>query len=86
VDDLDLDGHCETHRNREVRCVECAVVYVCTPRADLWHCPACFDGACNGRCSACHSRHRVEVHQDDSGGGVTARCWDVAYQTVPIRG
>ena len=63
--DLDFDGHCETHRNRRVECIGCGRSYTCTPDEDLWHCPACFDGSCNGRCAACHAEHRREVHRDD---------------------
>ena len=62
--DLDFDGHCESHRMRWVRCIECGVGYTCTRFEDHWHCVACFDGTCNGRCAACHALHRAEVHAD----------------------
>ena len=65
--DLDFDGHCETHRNRSVQCIGCAKVYVCTRFEDFWHCLACFDGTCNGRCSACQAALRLVVHGDSVG-------------------
>jgi len=62
---LDFDGHCELHRNREVTCIDCGAVFVCLPASDYWHCPACFDGTCNGRCERCHAQHRRLVHADN---------------------